>query len=172
MGSRHQSLSWAQSITPAHSQQSGSAGSVAGHHSIHSHATEDGEVSSSESDSSQDEGDDAEEEDKAKEDKGRIEISSDEQEASDGEDWQEHPHIQDTLTSVSQVFGEHEDTNHESDPREKVFSRSLSSEEGPPTDEALHDRTRQKCSCWTHALMLGIVRKLPMVSQAGQHRTQ
>ena len=48
-GSRHQSLSHAQSITPVHSWQSGSVGSAAGHHSICSNTTEDGEVSSSES---------------------------------------------------------------------------------------------------------------------------
>ena len=93
---------------------------MAGHHSIHSHATENGKVLSSESDSSQDEGDGAEEEGNAKEDKGRIETSSDGQEASDGEDWQEHPHTQDTLTGVSQLFRKHEDTNPKSDPREKV----------------------------------------------------
>ena len=97
-------------------------GSVASHHSVHSHATKDGEVSSSESDSSQDEGDGAEEEDNAKEDKGGIKTSSDKQEASNGEDWQEHPHTKDTLTGVSQLFGKHEDTDPESDPGEKVQS--------------------------------------------------
>ena len=95
---------------------------MAGHLSICSHATEDGEVLSSESKSSQDEGDGAEEEDNAKEDKGRIETSSDGQEASDGEDQQECPHTQDTLTGVSQLFGEHEDTDQESDAGEKVQS--------------------------------------------------
>ena len=139
-------------------------GSAASCHSVHSHATEDGEVSSSESDSSQDEGDNAEEEDNAEEDKGGIETSSDEQEASDGEDQQECPHTQDTLTGVSQLFSEHEDTDPESDPREKVqsahqkwcqnspkedspkkdSSRSSSSEEELPTDEALHNGARQK----------------------------
>ena len=121
---------------------------AAGHHSIHSQATENGEVSSSESDSSQDEGVGAEEEDNAEEGKSGIETSSDEQEASDGEDQQECPHTQDTLTGVSQ----HEDTNPESDSGEKVqtawqnqhkdsptknSSGSLSSEEEPRTNEVL-----------------------------------
>ena len=88
---------------------------------FHSHATEDGEVSSSESESFQDEGDGAEEEDNTKKDKGRIETSSDGQEVSDGEEQQECPHTQDTLTGVSQLFGEHKDTDRESDPREKVL---------------------------------------------------
>ena len=91
-------------------------------HSIHSHATKDGEVLSSESESSQDEGDSTEEDDNAEEDKDGIETSSDGQVASEGEEWQEHPHIQETLTGVSQVFGEHEDTDPESDPGEKVQS--------------------------------------------------
>ena len=90
-------------------------GSVAGHHLVRSHATEDGEVSSSESESSDDKGDGTGD-DNAEEDKGRIETSSDGQVASDGEEGQEHPHTQDTLTGVSQVFGGHEDTDPESDP--------------------------------------------------------
>ena len=106
------------SLLPAAGNQA--LGSAAGHHSFHSHATEDSKVSSSESESSQDEGDNAEEDDNAKEDKGGIETSSDGQVASDGEAWQEHPHTQDTLTSVSQVFGEHEDTDPDSDPGEKI----------------------------------------------------
>ena len=138
-------------------------GSAAGHHSIHSHATEDSEVSSSESESSQDEGDGAEEDDNAEE-KGRIETSSDGQVASDGEGWQECPHTQDTLTGISQVFGEHDDTDPELDPGEKIqsiwqkrhpkspkedsplkdFSKSLSSKEEPPTDKALCNGARQK----------------------------
>ena len=107
-GSRRLFHSWAQSVTPAHSWQLGSVGSEASHHSIHSHATENGEVSNSKSDSSQDKGDSTEEEDNAEESKGRIETSSDEQEVPDGEDRQEHPHIQDTFTGVSQLFGKHE----------------------------------------------------------------
>ena len=65
---------------------------------------------------------------------------------------------------VSQLFGEHEDTDPESEPREKVqsawqkqyqnspkedspkkdSSESLSSKEELPTNEALHDGARQK----------------------------
>ena len=116
LSSRCQSRSHALSITPAHSWQSGCVGLVASHHSIHSHATEDGEVSSSESESSHNEGDGTEEDGNTIEDKGRIETSSDGQVVSDGEERQEHPHTQDTLTSIRQVFGEHEDTDPESEP--------------------------------------------------------
>ena len=128
------------------------------------HATEDGEVSSSESKSSHDEGDGVVEDGNAREDNGRIKTSSDGQVASDGEEGQECPHTQDTLTSVSQVFGGHEDTDPESDPREKIqsiwqkwcpksseedsplkeSSESSSSEEEPLTDEALCDGATQK----------------------------
>ena len=114
-------------------------------------------MSSSESDSSQGKGVSAEEEDNAEAGKSGIETLGDEQEASDGEDQQEHLHTQDTLTGVSQLFGEYEDTNPESDSREKVqitwqkqrkdspkedspkkdSSRSSSSDEEPPTDEVL-----------------------------------
>ena len=93
-----------------------------------------------------------------------IETSIDGQEASDGEERRECPHIQDTLTSVSQLFGKHEDTDPESSPREKALpawqkwhqnspkedspqkdsSESLSSKEEPPTNEALCDGSRQK----------------------------
>ena len=91
--------------------------------------------------------------------KSEIETSTDEQEVSEGEDQQERPHTQDTLTGVSQLFGEHEDTGPESDSGEKVqttwqkqckdspkedspkknSSESLFSEEEPPTDEVLRD---------------------------------
>ena len=74
-------------------------------------------MSSSESDSSQGEGVSTEEEDNAEAGKSGIETSSNEQEASKGEDQQEHPH---TLTGVSQLFGEHEDTDPESNSGEKV----------------------------------------------------
>ena len=139
-------------------------GSAASHHSICSHATEDAEVSSSESESSHGEGDGMAEDGNAGEDKGRIETSSDEQVASDGEEGQEHPHTQDTLAGVSQVFGGHKDTDPELDPGEKIWSirqkqhpkspkgdspleessESSSSEEELSTDEALHDGARQK----------------------------
>ena len=139
-------------------------GSAAGCHSVCSHATEDGEVSSNESKSSHDEGDGTGEDDNAKEDKGGIETSSDRQVASDGEEGQECPHTQDTLTGVSQVFGGHEATDPELDPGEKIqstqqkrcpkspkedsplkdSSKFPSSEEEPPTDEALRNGARQK----------------------------
>ena len=163
LGSRRQSRSCAQSITPAHSQQSGSVGSVAGHHSVCSHTTEDGEVLSCESKLSHDEGDSAGEDDSAKEDKGGIKTSSNGQVASDGEEGQECPCTQDTLTGISQVFGGHEDTDPELDPREKIQSiwqkwcpksprediplkesSKSSSEEELPMDEALRDEARQK----------------------------
>ena len=119
---------------------------------------------SSESESSQDEGDGTEEEDDAKEDKGGIKTSSDGQEASNSEEQQECPHTQDTLTGISQLFGEHEDADLESDPEEKVqstqqkqhpkspkedspqkdSSKLSSSKEELPTDKTLHDRARQK----------------------------
>ena len=116
-------------------------------------------MSSSESDSSQGEGVGAEEEDNAKAGKSGIKTSSDEQEASNGEDQQEHLHTQDTLTRVSHLFGKHKDTDPKSDFGEKVqtaqqkqhkdsprkdSSRSLSSEEELPTDKALQDGARQK----------------------------
>ena len=139
-------------------------GSVARCHSVHSQATKNGEVSSSGSDSSQDEGVGTKKEDNAKEGKSKIETSSDEQEASNSEDQQECPHTQDTLTGVSQLFSEHEDTDPEFDSGEKVqtawqkqckdslkedspkkdSSGSSSSEEEPPTDEMLQDGARQK----------------------------
>ena len=134
-------------------------GSAAGHHSVHSQATENSEVSSSKSDSSQDEGVGAEEEDNTKEGKSGIKTSSNEQEASDGEDKQECPHTQDTLTGVSQLLSKHEDTDPKSDSREKVqisqqkqrkdspkkdSHGSSSSEEELPANEVLRDRARQK----------------------------
>ena len=97
-------------------------GSAAGHHLVCSHTTEDGEVLGSESKLSHNKGDIAGEDDNAKGDKGRVETSSDGQVASDGEEGPEHPHTQDTLTSISQVFGRHKDTEPESDPREKIQS--------------------------------------------------
>ena len=161
-GSRHRSDSCARSITPAHSWRSASVGSAAGHHSVCSHAT-DGKVLSSESKPSHDEGDSAGEDDNAKEDKGGIKTSSDGQVASDGKEGQEHPHTQDTLAGISQVFGGHENTDPELDPGEKIWSiqwkqhpkspkedspqessKSLSSEEEPPMDETLHNEARQK----------------------------
>ena len=53
---------------------------------------------------------------------GGIETSSDGQVASDGEEGQECPHTQDTLTGVSQVFSGHEDTDPKLEPGEKIQS--------------------------------------------------
>ena len=80
-------------------------GSVASHHSVCSHATKGGEVSSSKSELSHDEEDIAGEDENAKADKGGVETSSNGQVALDGKEVQEHPQTQDTLTSISQVFG-------------------------------------------------------------------
>ena len=144
---------------PTCSQRSGSEGSAGSHQSIYSQATKNGDESSVESASSQGKGSGSEEEDNAKVDKGETKASSDEQEVSESEYKQEHPHTQDTLTSASQLFSEHEDTDPESDSEEKIqstqkrqckdspkkdSSESSSSEEEPPTDEVLHDEARQK----------------------------
>ena len=138
-------------------------GLVAGHHSVRSHATKGSKVSSSESELSHDEEDITGEDENAEADKGGVKTSSDGQVASDGKEGQEHPHTQDTLTGISQVFGRHENTDSESDPGKKIQSTwqkwhpkspkedsplkepsELSSEEEPPTYEALHDEARQK----------------------------
>ena len=123
-----------------------------------------GDESSGKFASSQGEGSSGEEEDNTKAGKSKTVTSSDKQEASEGEDKQEHPHIQDTLTGVSQLSGKHEDTNPESYSGEKVqttwqrqckdspkedspkkdSSESSSSEEELPTNEALQDEARQK----------------------------
>ena len=116
-----------------------------------------------ESESSHSEGDGTGEDDNADKDKGEIGTSSNGQVAYDGEEEQEHPHTQDTLTGISQVFSEHEDTDPELDPGEKIQSVRLKhypkrpkedsllkessksySEEELPMDEALHDEARQK----------------------------
>ena len=95
--------------------------------------------------------------------KGEVEVSSDGQMASNGEEGQGCSQIQDTLTGISQVFGMHEDTDSESDPREKIQSiqrkrcqpspkedtppkdlSGSSSKEEQPTNEALRDKARQK----------------------------
>ena len=95
-------------------------GSAAGHHSIRSHATKGSEVSSSESELSRNKEDVTGEDENAEADKSGVETSSNGQVASDGEEGQECPQTQDTLTSISQVFGRHEDADPESDPGEKI----------------------------------------------------
>ena len=83
--------------------------------------------------------------------------------ASDGEEGQEHHLTQDTLTSVSQVFSTHKNTDPESNPEGKIQSvwqnqhpkspkgdsplkesSESSSEEVQPMDEALCNEARQK----------------------------
>ena len=74
----------------------------------------------SKSELSRNEEDVAGEDENAKADKGGVKTSSNGQVASDGEEGQECPHTQDTLTDISQVFGRHKNT--ESDPEEKIQS--------------------------------------------------
>ena len=119
-------------------------GSAAGHHSVHSHATEGGQESSSKSELSHDEEDAPCEDENAKADKGKAETSSNGQVASDGKEGQEHPQTQDTLTGISQVFSTHEDTDPESDPWEKIPSiwqkqcQTSPKEDSPPRNPASH----------------------------------
>ena len=94
--------------------------------------------------------------------KGNAEVLSDGQAASDGDEGQDHAQIQNTLTGVSHVFSMHEETDAESDTREKIQSiqqkwhqpspkedtpskdsSKSSSEEEQPTDEALCDKAWQ-----------------------------
>ena len=95
---------------------------MAGHHSVHSHATKGGEESSSKSEHSHDEEDATSEDENTKADKGGVETSSYGQVASGGEEGQACPQTQDTLTGISQVFGTHKDIDPESDPRKKIQS--------------------------------------------------
>ena len=158
--------------------------------SVHSHATKGGKVSSSESELCCNEEDIAGEDENAEADKGGVETSSDGQVASNGEDRQECPQTQDTLTSVRQVSGRHEDTDPESNPGEEFqpiwqkqrpkspkedsplkVSRESSSEEEPPTDEALDERPGKKLSCWTQVSMLGITKRLLKALRAGPPET-
>ena len=151
-------------------------GSAAGHHSVCSHATEGSQESSSESELSHDEEDAPCEDENAEADKGEAETSSDSQVASDGKERQGCPQTQDTLSGISQVFSTHEDTNPESNPREKIQSiwqkwrqpspkedspakesSESSSEEELPMDEALRNEARQRAwqldthfNAWCH----------------------
>ena len=86
------------------------------------YTTKGGKESSSESELSHNEEDAASEDESAKADKGGVETSSNGQVASDGKEGQVRPQTQDTLTGISQVFSTHEDTDPESDPREKIQS--------------------------------------------------
>ena len=164
-------------------------GSVASHHLVCTHATEDGEVLGSESNLFRNEEDVTGEDENAEADKGGVETSSDGQVASGGEEGQECLRTQDTLTGISQVFGRHEDTDPESDPREKTQSicqkqclkspkedspleeSSKSSEEEPPMDEVLYNEVRQKAWLLDTCLMPGVTKILLKASQAGPPET-
>ena len=95
--------------------------------------------------------------------KGEVEVLSNGQAATDGEEGQGCPPIQDTLTGISQVFGMHKHSDSESDPGQKIQSSwqkqcqpspkestplkdlsESSSKEEQPTDEVLRDKARQR----------------------------
>ena len=155
-GSRDRSCSCARSITSSRSLRSGSA---------RSWVTDGGQELSSKSELSHEEDNPPppHQDENAEAGKGEVEVSSDGQMASDGEEGQGCPQIQDTLTGISHIFGMHEDTDSESYPGEKIQSiqwkrcqpspkedtppkdlSGSSSKEEQPTDEALHDKARQK----------------------------
>ena len=161
-------------------------GSVVGRHSVHPQVTEGSRESSSESELSHDEEDAPCEDENAEADKGEAETSSDGQVVSNGEEGQEHPQTQDTLTGISQVFGMHENTNSESNPREKIQSirwkwhQPSPKEDTPPRNQVSHllrkrhQQTRhstmrpgKELGSWTQILMLGATKRLLKVSWAG-----
>ena len=92
---------------------------------------------------------------------GDAEVLSDGQVASDGDEGPGYSPIQNTLSSVSHIFSAHEETDVESDHKEKIQSAQQkwcqpspkedmlskesdesSLEEEHPTDKALHDKNR------------------------------
>ena len=94
---------------------------------------------------------------------GDADVLSNGQVASDGNEDPGRSPIRNTLSSVSHVFGVHEETDVESDHEEKIQSAwqkwhqpspkedtpskewsESSSEEEQPTDEALHEKARQR----------------------------
>ena len=161
-------------------------GSAAGHHSIHSHATENSKVLSNESDSSQDERVGTEEQDNTKEGKSGIETSSDEQEASDGEDQQECPHTQDTLTvlvsslvdtrtpapspTLERKSRQHGKSSTRTAPRKTPVDHHLLKKSHQPTRHSKMGLGRKR-GCLAHVLMLSIIKKLPTMLWAGQCKT-
>ena len=153
-GSRDQSCSHAQSIASFRSQQSGSA---------QSQATDDSQETSSESELSHEEEDAPCEDEDLEAGKGEVEVLSDGQVTSNGEEGPGCPQIQNTLTGISHIFGTHEQTDAESNPREKIQfiwqkqhqsspkggtpSKDLSgssSKEEQPTNEALCNKAQQR----------------------------
>ena len=140
----------ARSITSHRSQRSGSA---------QSQVTDDDQETSSESKPSHKEEDAPYEDEDVEAGKGEVEVLSDGQSASYGEEGQGCPQIQNTLAAISHVFGMHEETDAESDPGEKIQSvwqkwcqpspkeedsSGSSSKEEQPTDKALRDKARQR----------------------------
>ena len=180
-GSRDQSCSHAQSIASFHSLQSGSA---------RSQVTDGSQETSSESELSHEEEDAPCEDENAEAGKGEVEVLSDSQAVSNGKEGQGCPQIQDTLTGVSHIFSMHEDSDSESNPREKIQSiwqkqcqpspkegtppkdsSGSSSEEEQPTDEALCDKAQQRAQqldtnfdAWQH-------KKIAKASWAGPPET-
>ena len=125
-GSRDRSCSHAQSITSHCSWRSGSA---------QSQVTDDNQETSSESElSNKEEGAPCEDED-TEAGKGEVEVSSDSQAVSDGEEGQGCPQIQNTLTGISHIFGMHEETDTESDPREKIQSGQWKRHQPSPRED-------------------------------------
>ena len=112
-GSRARSRSRAQSITSHRSRRSGCA---------QSQVTDDSQETSSESESSHEKEDAPCEDEDAGVGKGDPEVLSDGQVASDGDEGQGHAQIQNTLTGVSHIFSTHEETDTESDTKEKIQS--------------------------------------------------
>ena len=121
------------------------------------------EESSSVSDHSNAEEDDAADGKDVGADKHGTKTISNDTVASDGEEEPEPPTTQDTLTNVSQVFSTHEDSDSESDTGEQVWPKQkkwapktpkeddplkelsdLSSDDKPPTDEALCDKSDRR----------------------------
>ena len=152
-GSRAQSRSHTRSITSHHSQQSGST---------LSQATNDGRESSSKSEPSCMEENAPSEDEYAEVCEDDAEVLSNGQVGSNGDEGLGHSPIRNTLSSVSHIFGIHEETNIESNHEEKVQPAQLkwrqpspkegtpskesdesSSEEEQPTNEAICDKAWQ-----------------------------
>ena len=160
-------------------------GSVAGHHSVCSHTTEDDMVLSSKSESSHNEGDGTGEDDNAKEDKGGIKTSSDRwhQMAKKGRSTL-IPKTPSPALARSLVDTRTQ-TQSQTPERKSSLSGKSSTQKAPrgtalrrsPVNHLLrrscqwmrHSTMRQgkKHGCWSHILMLGIVTRLPKASQAG-----
>ena len=165
-------------------------GLVAGHHSVHSHATGGGEVLSSESELSHDEEDVTDEDENVEADKGGVETSSDGQVALDGKDGQECPQTQDTPTGIARSLVNMRTQTQSLTPGRKS---SQSGEGGTlkvprrtaplrcpanhlwrkSNQQTRHSMTRpgKELSSWTHILMLGITKRLLRVSRAGPPET-